>query len=379
MGWFKKLLRGLFGGGGGGGGGDGGVNVNALLQQQQAAFQTQQATAQAAHAEQMRALASASAADRAAVEKRFDEQQAALRSEFAQERAALEKKHDELTEAITASKQRLAEVKEELQRPIKDRQARVQFVNNLRLKLKQTKSLLLCGPKGTGKSTFAWLTGRGPKPSATTSDASTQLVYGDAFTDTIGMRGWTHDELCKLLVLLLYRGLPRDLILFSANDRVIQCITALALIGIVSPMIVILYSNFHKQVNKNKLRLQADESGILRIVPASDLDDVYDLDTYATISVLGIGKPVTHHEVFQAAQQRLDGGVRPFANVVDVVGSEFHVEMENTQGGNNMKEMLFRYVYVYEKKYRGRKNANGDEVGDLDFINNASMQEFSTL
>ena len=64
-----------------------------------------------------------------------------------------------------------------LEKPDAERRAKVDFVNNLRLKIRQTDSLLLLGPKGYGKSTFMWLLGAGPQPEQSFGDGTVEILH----------------------------------------------------------------------------------------------------------------------------------------------------------------------------------------------------------
>ena len=148
-----------------------------------------------------------------------------------------------LQESLEQLKDQMREHREELNRPVAERRSKIDFVNGLKLKIRPTQAILLLGTKGQGKSTFLWLRGRGPKPSKTTSDGTVDILSSGEYVDTIGLRGWTMDELVKLLVLLIYDGIPKDLILFC-NDRIELPIQTLAFLGITAPIIVILSNEF---------------------------------------------------------------------------------------------------------------------------------------
>jgi len=43
------------------------------------------------------------------------------------------------------------------------------------------------------------------------------------------------------------------------------------------------------------------------------------------------------------------------------------------QDNDLRKELVFRFIYIYEKKYKSLKN------GELQFMNNAKLEEFGQL
>ena len=59
-------------------------------------------------------------------------------------------------------------------------------------------------------------------------------VWG--FIHSIGLRGWTEEEVLKLFVLMIYDGIPKDIIVF-ANGRVEHLIVILSLLGTINLMI----------------------------------------------------------------------------------------------------------------------------------------------
>ncbi|OWA55068.1 hypothetical protein BV898_19453 [Hypsibius exemplaris] len=131
-------------------------------------------------------------------------------------------------------------------------------------------------PKGTGKSTFMWLLNQGEKPKPSNSDGTVEILHLRNYVDSIGLTGWNIDELVKLLVLLIYDGIPRDLILFG-NDRIDVPLTNLGLLGINNPMLVLMFGDFWQKYEPRHgqtqtIHLAEDERGVRRVEPEEDLD-----------------------------------------------------------------------------------------------------------
>ena len=132
-------------------------------------------------------------------------------------------------------------------------------------------------------------------------------------------------------------------------------------------MIIIMSSDFWKHYNKKRIHLLEEANGFKRVVPDDDLDMVYNLDVYEDIIKLGLGKPITHHNNLESlVEERQKNGVQPFKYLLQKFGSQFQVEMEN----DNTIETMFRFIYLYEKKYKN------DPQG---FVNNANLHDFATL
>ncbi|XP_055334997.1 uncharacterized protein LOC129586038 [Paramacrobiotus metropolitanus] len=278
---------------------------------------------------------------------------------------------NDLTSNIKKTEAEMRSMKEQLEKPVRDLAAKMDFVNGLNLKIRQTDSLLLLGPKGTGKSTFLWLLKKGAKPTKTYSDGTAQLLHYNGFTDTIGLRGWTPEEVLKLFVLMIYDGIPKDLIIFG-NDRVQQAFTALASWGVMVPMIAIMSGEFWKKVEPpqgGKVIITLTDTGRIRkITPESDLHEAYDLTAYKVIRDIKLGEPVTHHDdIDHLVRKRHAGGVLPFKVLMNAFRNQnqFLVTPENR---SSVVDGLFRLIYVYEKKYARDR---------LKFMNEATLQDFS--
>ena len=253
-----------------------------------------------------------------------------------------------------------------LNEPVAQRQAKVDFVNSLQLVIRQTDSVLVLGPKGSGKTTFMWLLGRGPQPTKSLRDGTTEIVKLNGYVDSIGLRGWTNEELVKLIVLMIYEGIPHDFIMFS-TDRVEHAITALGLVGVNHPLIVIMSNQFWKSYADGRLTLRSGRNGVRKVAPDKNLRDIYDMDAYKTIAELNMGTPITHHDnIDKLIRDRAANGLSPFRLLMDTLNSTFNVSME-VDPENNIKELLFRYIYIYETVFKRDK---------LRFMNNAGLRHF---
>ena len=108
-------------------------------------------------------------------------------------------------------------------------------------------------------------------------------------------------------------------------------------------------------------------SGVQEVVPREDVDEVYDYDAYKIVKELNMGTPITHHDDIQdLITRRAASGVSPFKHVMSKLGDTFHADIE-IDSGEYLKEVLFRYIYIYASKYKNKK---------LEFMNSATLQEF---
>ncbi|XP_055345636.1 uncharacterized protein LOC129593380 [Paramacrobiotus metropolitanus] len=332
-------------------------------------YKEQRERDQAAFMEKMEEMRNSSAAERDRMLHEFQREQERLESERKAEQERYEARINELAKSMKDAEDKVKKITEQLERPIKDRESKLAFVNRLNLKIQQTDNLLLLGPKGMGKSTFLWLLNKGDKPKRTTTDGTVEIIQGNGFVDSIGLRGWTVEELMKLLVLMIYEGIPKDLIIFG-NDRIDLPVTSLGVLGVNYPMIVIMSSDFWKNYEplargRQKIHL-VDNGGVRRVEPDEDLDYVYNLAVYDEIKEFHLGTPITHHDnLDELVRKRSDAGIRPFQQLMRDLGKQFTVGMENKSA--NM-EALFRFIYIYEKKYHKDK---------LAFMNTATLQDFA--
>lgn len=265
-------------------------------------------------------------------------------------------------------------LKEELQKPIRERQAKMKFINDLGLKVTYTNKIILVGHKGQGKSTFLYLLGEGEKPEKSFSDG-TQIIETtinqNEFCDTIGIMGWELINLLKLFVLSIYNGIPQDIVVFC-QDRVYHAMVCLGALGILNPMIVSMQSNVWTQINKNRITLlnqSVKGKNIKRVKPESDLDLIYRLDDFEEFKKMGL-YPITHHDnIRQIADRRKQEGINPFGQVQSLLGTTIKIQDNEPE----IREILFRMIYIYEKKYKKMPK------GQLAFMNNAQLNEFEKL
>lgn len=313
------------------------------------------------------------------------EAQAAAEAEAALSKALL----DELMKETEDARVKVEQMRAHLQKSagVAGRQAKVDFVNGLNLDIKHTESLLLLGPKGMHKSTYLWLRGLGDKPQPHAPAASSSSSSGSSaqcgstvtikhvaggFIDTIGLRGWSPEELLKLMVLLIYHGLPQDLIAFS-SDRTLGPLASLALLGLANPMVVILHGNFWEVVSPPrevvKLVPTVDAAGrfVQRVEPEANLRELYHQHGYAMAREHGLGQPITHHEdPATLMAERRAAGIHPFEHLRQKLGQRFTAHVDPAAADHTV-EMLFRLIFIYEKVY------NKD---DLAFMNDAALDDF---
>ncbi|OWA55066.1 hypothetical protein BV898_19451 [Hypsibius exemplaris] len=96
---------------------------------------------------------------------------------------------------------------------------------------------------------------------------------------------------------------------------------------------------------------------------------MYNLDAYVDIKQFGRGMPVTHHDdLDRIVSDRCDKAkIRPFQYLLELLGETLIVKAEEN---DSTIEKLFRFVYIYEKKYARDR---------LAFINQAALDDFESL
>ncbi|XP_055332381.1 uncharacterized protein LOC129584278 [Paramacrobiotus metropolitanus] len=341
----------------------------AAMDRRDAEHRAQQEREKIIFQKQLDDLKGATEAERMKLQEDFRRQQENMEARWAGERQHYEEKLSDMAESMQEAEEKVREMAEQLEKPIKDRENKVAFVNGLNLKIRQNNSLLLVGPKGMGKSTFLWLLNIGKIPKRTIRDGTVDIIQLPGFVDSIGLRGWTPEELLKLVVLMIYEGIPKDLIMFS-NDRIDLPINSLGLLGINNPLIVVMSSDFWKLYQstpggKQKIHLRENAQGVRMVEPAEDLEYVYNMPVYEDIRAFHLGMPVTHHDDIEAiVRGRQEVGIQPFQFLMDKLGDIFTVGMDN----DSNKEALFRFIYIYEKKYARDQ---------LKFMNSATLQDFN--
>jgi len=71
---------------------------------------------------------------------------------------------------------------------------------------------------------------------------------------------------------------------------------------------------------------------------------------------------------FETSSQRL--GVCPFEAILNALGTTFQVQMQEP---NFRVELIFRYLYIYHKKYQYLPD------GDLLFMNECDLDDFDKV
>jgi hypothetical protein len=360
-------------------------HMHFVLQQQRQQQQQQLAAAQAASAQQQAAAAQARQVELAEVERRRVEEAAALKARqqqetqriVAQQAAHLQAQKQEASRLrAQQAKERAKQMEAEAQRrkPIAALQAKLDTVNKLRLRICSTGSLLLLGPKGTGKSTFRYFLGSPHKPLPTEGSDGTvslQLDSADgehaslpALVDTIGLTGWDQEQLLKLIVLLLFHGgLPADTIMFS-NRRIEVPLRQLALLGITNPMLVNMHSSVwaelepHDSSEEPRIRLHQDaHSQVRHIVPSERLHLAYDLRSYKALVDQGLNvRPITHHDdVVGIISSRRAAGITPFGALLTLLarnardGCFFTCADEQDKTRLDIAKLAYLFAHKYSK------------------------------
>ncbi|RYH14719.1 hypothetical protein EON65_33150 [archaeon] len=102
------------------------------------------------------------------------------------------------------------------------------FLADFNKQVEVTDRVAMIGDKGSGKSTFLWLKGEGPKPEDTCNEDGTTEIQrqGKYSVDTIGVK-MDMNSLLKLLTVLIDVGVPNTFVLFS-NNRIGQDLLLLA-------------------------------------------------------------------------------------------------------------------------------------------------------
>jgi len=267
------------------------------------------------------------------------------------------KKNNSLKDDIEKLNLSLQKLIDNSNKPINDFKNKINEINNMSIKCNITKKTLLCGPKGAGKNTFLWLCGLAIAPTKSLTDGTVDIIYSNLFIDIIGI-DIDPNQLYKLLVVLLCKELPSDMILFS-NDRVIPKLHSLSSSGITSlPIICCLNSTFWKDYNKGKIDTKDD----------NDMDMIYDLDTYRELRDT-LGVPVITHKNLILIEGRKSLNI--FQNVKDLFrinNNQLDVIFEyDIMDSNFTYKILFKYLYIYAKIY----NRN-----DYEFISKGKIEDF---
>ncbi|XP_055344828.1 uncharacterized protein LOC129592741 [Paramacrobiotus metropolitanus] len=248
----------------------------------------------------------------------------------------------------------------QLAKPIKDRDTKVAFINSLKLKIRQTSLIALVGPIGSGRNTFLRLFLKRMELGKSIEHGSVEIMKPGDFLDTIEFRSWTIEEILKVLVLMIYNGIPKDLIVFTTNGVIDLPVVLLQLLGIRSPLIVIMSSNATKLCDavcsRPKLGFVQLAHGVCMAHQVEDScltsghQFVYNWAAYKKIKNFRLGLPVTHHDDIKLiTKMRRDAGIRPFQYIMERLRATLAIGAAND---SIVAAALFRYVYIYEKKYQ---------------------------
>jgi hypothetical protein len=305
----------------------------------------------------------------------FNQRQEALAKAAAAEKAALQKNLAEMEKAMMDQQDEIQRLLEEIHKPAQRMAEKRAFINSLNMRIATSDKILAVGVKGSFKSTFYYLCGlSNVKPRRTGGDGTSSIIHLPDCIDSIGLNGWNQTDLLKLIVLLLYTGLPQDLILFC-GDRTAQPVLQLGLLGIQGPLLVSMMNSFWTSVEPDDgaapdFRLVPTQQGhrtVMRVEPENQMRRAYNLSKYKEIANNGHGRGITHHDnVTAIVAERKAAGTQPFQHLREVLGATFHVGEKS----DPIVELLFRFVYIYEKKYKALAD------GQVKFMNAATLQMF---
>ena len=152
----------------------------------------------------------------------------------------------------------------------------------------------------------------------------------------------------------------------------VACVGA---VGVTNPLIVSVHSNAWSRINSHEVELRpvGRDRIVHRVEPEGMLDRIYALEDYATFRAMAMGEPITHHDDVDAlVQQRQKNGHQPFHRLYQSLGggSDTFTIAENTQPADKIAEMVFRFIYIYEIRYKHLRD------GPLLFMNNCDITEF---
>ena len=113
------------------------------------------------------------------------------------------------------------------------------------------------------------------------------------------------------------------------------------------------------------LKLKETSDGVKRLDEEIPLRRMYNMRAYQGIEEMCLGKPITHHDNLEKlASDRAAAGVHPFQYILETLGERFSIAAGNDSG---LVEMLFRFIFIFEKKYKMNK---------LNFMNSATLSDF---
>ncbi|KAI9365016.1 hypothetical protein DFJ73DRAFT_808965 [Zopfochytrium polystomum] len=289
---------------------------------------------------------------------------------------------------LTASQESLRRLELEMNRVRHMVERKVAELNALELAVKFVNKVAFVGVKGSFKSTAAWLMGKGPKPQRAVQDGTTSLVYHADYIDTIGLR-WDLIYVVKLHVLFMVHGFPSDMAVFC-SDRVGEPMQALVPLLLVKPMSISISSNFwrdtesHMVLNEDgevvheppRMALTSTDAkdfdrGVKVPAPPNKLMDMYDGAARLAAHESGAFEVVTHLNIEEVAERRKKQGRATYETWKRAIMPGGRLTISTNPSG--IEDMVFRFMYIYKAKYEAMSN------GDLEFINNATVQEFADV
>jgi len=251
----------------------------------------------------------------------------------------------------TNNQQLLDEVKQlkiDLEKPVNERKEKLDFVRKLKLKITQTDKPVLIGQKGMGKTTFLWLLNECAQPIQTDNDGTISTNYLQKFIDTIGVQ-WTFECMLKLCAIFVLNGFPNDIILFT-NNRYVQALDCLTLCMITQPMIVILDCNYlYTKIEEDKF--EYNDTGGYKHVNDKTLGKMYNQKMYQSLEQTQKVRSITHHNCANIINLRRNSNINPFKILIDELNKNFFIHIL-PDDASNINELLFRYIYIYETKYK---------------------------
>jgi hypothetical protein len=258
--------------------------------------------------------------------------------------ARLQTKNEDLLrqvqEARLSDEKARKELEEVRNAPLREKQKQVDALNALEIPLNYTNKVAFVGPKGSFKSTFKWIIGKGPKPSKASAEGEGDAVRFDFsldFLDTITM-SWSNENVYKLAVIFIVHGFPRDIVAFS-NDVVVQVATSLAAIGLLSPIFCVMNASYWDFV---------DEGQVDATTGIGDEKCMYNLNAYHMIQEAGLGLTIKHHQdPFALSQSR---GLDHFATIRRELGEDQLVF--KAEGQSEFMDVIMALLHAFIFKYK---------------------------
>ena len=249
-----------------------------------------------------------------------------------------------------------------LQASFEARQKKVDFVNSLNLQIHQTYKVLLAGTRGWEQYNFANLSFQ--------DDRKSGLVFTifhlglDTCCYRKYVRHWSLEEVLKLSIILIYEGIPRDLIVVNDGD-IESLVAVLDSLGIQHPMIAftrLLPIMAEDPNRKVEFRLSERVNEVTNVLRGCDESSYFQI-----VKDKMLGTPITYPEDISAiVTARASANVCPFRELLGKLGARFVVPSE-LGSSDSMMEALFQFVYVFEKKYKREQDHFMSEATLFDF------------